>query len=31
MKCVGYISASYNINYIENRPKVHFKYIEKYE
>jgi hypothetical protein len=31
MKCIGYISASYHTNFLENRPKVHFKYIEKYE
>ena len=31
MKCIGYIAASYNAKSImENRPKVRFKYIEKY-
>lgn len=30
MKCIGYISASYHMSYLENRPKVHFKYLERY-
>lgn len=30
LKCIGYISISYHMNFLENRPKVKFKYIKKF-
>lgn len=30
LKCIGYIAISYKMSYLTNRPKVRFKYINKY-
>lgn len=30
MKCIGKIQIGYTLNYYEKRPKVHFKYLERY-